>query len=273
MRLSVRGVLTVCAVGSLALPGFGQVSVSSLGTGSSARQPYTAQFKITSERTLANGTTITHESTELDAVDVEGRHLTVTTNPATGEMPERTVYHVFDPVARTNATWSVPGKVADVTNMAPPLQPGQRRESCVTTSTAAVSASAGRTDGISVVAGGIGGGSTAPTVQTRTANQESTRENLGTQEIQGVLAKGTRTTSTTPAGAVGNDAPLVRTSEIWVAQSPRIIVREMTDDPQSGKRTKELVELRQEGPDPASFQPPEGYEIRTSEVHLSSCEH
>jgi hypothetical protein len=283
MRLYLRGVLAVCVVGSLALPVFGQVSISTTASGHRASQPYTAEFKITSERTLANGTTITQESTERQVKDAEGRILTVTITPASEQRPEHSFYHVYDPVARTNSNWSTPGTRATVDQMPPLPPPGQRQTSCWTTSTDTASVANDRTDGISVASGGIGVGSgptitaatripTVGTARVGNANQETTREDLGTQTIQGVVAKGSRTTRTTPAGAIGNDAPLVRTSEIWQAHGLGLVVREVTDDPQSGKRSKELLELSQEAPDPASFQPPQDYAVTLHEIHEIPCQ-
>ena len=76
---------------------------------------------------------------------------------------------------------------------------------------------------------------------------------------------------TTPAGADGNDASLVRTIETWNARSIGLIVRTVSDDPRTGKRTKDLVELNQGEPEPAAFQPPEGYEIVIEDMHEVSC--
>ena len=277
MRVSVWSALAAFAVGSLATVGISQAPVSGIGSGHRGSQPYTAQFKITSERTLANGTTITRESTELVAVDPEGRRLNVTTTQGTGETPERAMYRLNDPVARTNANWSVPGKSVTVTKMPPLPEPGQARTGCWSSSTVVTNSVAGpddRTGGISIVAGGIGGGAGSASVgtQVRAANQETTREDLGTQTIQGLVTKGTRTTRTTPAGAIGNDAPIVRTTETWLAHSPTLVVREVTDDPVTGKLTKELVELSQSEPDPATFQPPEGYVVVTQELHAIPCQ-
>jgi hypothetical protein len=70
---------------------------------------------------------------------------------------------------------------------------------------------------------------------------------------------------------VGNDAPLVRTTEVWHAKSPALTVREVSDDPQTGRMTKELVELSQSEPDAALFQAPEGYEVVTQEMHEVPC--
>jgi hypothetical protein len=84
--------------------------------------------------------------------------------------------------------------------------------------------------------------------------------------ILGIEAHGTRYTTTTPAGEIGNDQPLVRTQEDWFAKGSGINVRNVTDDPQQGKHSMELVKLDQGEPDPALFQPPDGYEIVTEEM-------
>jgi hypothetical protein len=51
-----------------------------------------------------------------------------------------------------------------------------------------------------------------------------------------------------------------------------LTLREVDDDPQTGKRITELVKFSLGEPDPASFQPPEGYEISTQETHQVSCQ-
>jgi hypothetical protein len=93
------------------------------------------------------------------------------------------------------------------------------------------------------------------------------------QTFNGVQAKGTRITRTTPVGAIGNDQPLVRTTETWRAISLGIIVHEVTDNPQTGKRTKEMTKFSNREPYAGSFQPPEGYEIVTQEMHEIACGH
>jgi len=94
-------------------------------------------------------------------------------------------------------------------------------------------------------------------------------ENLGNDTILGVEARGRRVTTIIPAGAIGNDEPLIRTTETWTAVAPGLfglVVREATDDPQAGKTTKELESLAQDEPDASVFQPPAGYEIVNKEV-------
>ena len=87
----------------------------------------------------------------------------------------------------------------------------------------------------------------------------------------GVEATGTRTTWTTPAGEDGNDAPLVRTDEIWRSRELGLTVHSVVDDPRTGKVTRELVEVEQSEPDPAIFQPPADYEVKVQELHQVAC--
>jgi hypothetical protein len=61
----------------------------------------------------------------------------------------------------------------------------------------------------------------------------------------------------------------VSTTERWTALTVGLnglIVREIIDDPQMGKWTKELTSIDQSDPDPSVFQPPSNYEIVTEVV-------
>jgi len=42
------------------------------------------------------------------------------------------------------------------------------------------------------------------------------REDLGTQVVEGVVATGTRNTTTIPAGTIGNEQPILIVSEQWL---------------------------------------------------------
>jgi hypothetical protein len=208
-----------------------------------AKVPYTAEYKITQVQTLADGTTITHESTEVKALDSQGRRMTATT-ATSGDRAPTTHVMVYDPVARTQTFWHSPGKVAHVSQL--PAS-GEEHHCAVMIR-----------DDVVVTSG---------------PKSKTTSENLGTASIAGIEARGRRYTTTTPAGAAGNDAPLVSTSERWTALTvglDGLVVRDITDDPRRGKSTRELTSLTQGDPDPATFQPPEGYEIVTKES--SGCQ-
>jgi hypothetical protein len=52
------------------------------------------------------------------------------------------------------------------------------------------------------------------------------------------------------------------TSETWISPELKIIVRQITNDPRSGKVLTELTNIDRSDPDPALLQPPEGYIIK-----------
>jgi len=98
------------------------------------------------------------------------------------------------------------------------------------------------------------------------------REELGTDTIMGVEVRGYRTTVTTPVGRIGNDQPLVSTTETWTAASLGITVRQISEDPRMGKTTREMVNLDLSEPEPSVFQPPAGYEVLNEEMHEVPCQ-
>jgi hypothetical protein len=96
-------------------------------------------------------------------------------------------------------------------------------------------------------------------------------EDLGADTVMGVEVRGSRTTVTTPAGAEGNDQPLVHTDEVWMAPSLGLVLRSISDDPRFGKMQREVLTLDLNNPDPALFQPPAGYEVETQVMQPVAC--
>jgi hypothetical protein len=87
-------------------------------------------------------------------------------------------------------------------------------------------------------------------------------ESLGTRTIEGVSAEGTRTTSTIPAGAVGNLLPIEVTSERWFSNELQMAVLITRRDPRAGETVYRLTNIvRGEQPD-ALFAVPPDYEVR-----------
>ena len=215
------------------------------------RQPYTASYETTQVRTLADRTTVTRQSTVVVAVDAQGRRMTATTWAAQAGQAQKTHIVVFDPVAHTLLRWASPGKEVTVSAMpiraTGPCPPGAAAQS------------------ILIARPGSG---------TKPQSVKSTVEDLGIEKIQGVAARGKRTTTTIPAGAVGNSEPLVHTVELWTAVAPGLrsmVAREVIDDSQSGKTTRELVRLNETAPDPSVFRVPPLYRIVNREVRIDAC--
>jgi hypothetical protein len=86
-------------------------------------------------------------------------------------------------------------------------------------------------------------------------------EDLGTQTINGLAATGTRITRTIPAGAIGNQQPIVTTRETWISTALKVPVQIKTSDPRFGSSTLQLTNVVQAEPDPALFQVPSDYTV------------
>jgi hypothetical protein len=90
----------------------------------------------------------------------------------------------------------------------------------------------------------------------------ATKEDLGEQVIEGVTAKGTRTTTVIPAGAIGNELPITVTSEEWLSPDLKVLVMTKHADPRSGETTYRLTGITRGEPDPSLFDLPAGVTIK-----------
>ena len=88
-------------------------------------------------------------------------------------------------------------------------------------------------------------------------------EELGTQNIEGVDAEGTRTITTIPAGAIGNERPIEITYEKWYSGDLQLVVMSKHNDPRFGEQTYRLTNIIRSEPDPSLFTLPNGYKLIT----------
>jgi hypothetical protein len=86
-------------------------------------------------------------------------------------------------------------------------------------------------------------------------------ESLGTQNMEGVIARGTRTTWTIPTGEVGNDRPLRIVQERWYSPDLQMVVQSRYSDPRTGEQTFRLTNISRAEPPAYLFQVPPGYQI------------
>ena len=92
---------------------------------------------------------------------------------------------------------------------------------------------------------------------------ETRTEELGTQNIEGVDAEGTRTITTIPAGAIGNERAIEITYEKWYSKELQLVVMSKHNDPRYGEQTYRLTNINRSEPDPSLFTPPQGYRLVT----------
>jgi hypothetical protein len=93
------------------------------------------------------------------------------------------------------------------------------------------------------------------------AKYESKTEELGTRDIEGVTAEGTRRVTTIPAGAIGNDRPIETVYERWYSKELQMVVMSKTTDPRFGEQTYRLTNIVRTEPDPTLFNVPSGYRV------------
>jgi hypothetical protein len=99
----------------------------------------------------------------------------------------------------------------------------------------------------------------------KAALRERSSEDLGTKEIEGFTANGTRVTRTVPAGQAGNDKPLITISERWFSPDLKIELLTSTESPESGKHLHRLVNIHTGDPDPLLFQVPPDFTIKETQ--------
>jgi hypothetical protein len=89
-------------------------------------------------------------------------------------------------------------------------------------------------------------------------------EDLGEQVLEGLLVRGTRSTETIPAGALGNERPIEIVTEHWYSPDIEAVVWQRHVDPRFGQTEYRLVNVVRGEPSPDLFTVPQGYEIVTS---------
>jgi len=77
--------------------------------------------------------------------------------------------------------------------------------------------------------------------------------------IEGVRAEGTRTTTTLPAGAIGNVRPIQIVTERWYSPELHVVVFSRRADPRFGETIYRLTNITRMEPDASLFQVPADY--------------
>src|SRR5262249_28378562 len=83
-------------------------------------------------------------------------------------------------------------------------------------------------------------------------------ESLGKQNMEGVIAEGTRNTQTIETGEIGNDRPIQTVNEQWYSEELGMVVMTKRSDPRTGDETFRVTNIHRGDPAPYLFQPPAG---------------
>jgi hypothetical protein len=233
--------------------------------------PYSAQRVTERVQVAADGTRFTaNNQQETIYRDSQGRTRTerpVMMGPMMGTNPQPDVpllVEINDPVDNVGYTLDTQNKVAH--RYALEAQPGRAM-----TAVAGSGGGGGITAAISTVPPPPGvpapsaiATSPVPRAAAPGAIQprpEMQREDLGTQMIEGVMAKGQRLVQTWPAGSQGNDRPFQTTTESWMSTDLKMSILNRNVDPRSGENTIKLINISLSEPPSTLFAPPPDYTV------------
>lgn len=86
-------------------------------------------------------------------------------------------------------------------------------------------------------------------------------EQLGRQVMEGVEVDGARSTTTIPAGQIGNAQPILIVSEQWTSPELKVLVMSRQSDPRFGETTYRLTNISRAEPAAHLFEVPPDYRV------------
>jgi hypothetical protein len=102
---------------------------------------------------------------------------------------------------------------------------------------------------------------TATVVQRGALATRESSEDLGTMQIEGFTVSGTRYIHTMAAGTMGNDKPITISSERWFSPDLKMDLVNTSENPESGKHVRKLVNIHTGDPDPLLLQVPAEFSV------------
>lgn len=239
-------------------PGFGMKVLGYEGAFAGRKvvtgEPFSATAVTERVQVLADGNRIDQTSTAKEYRDSEGRtrreHILAPLGAWGAAKGLPPLIAINDPVAAVGYVLDSTNKVAFKHPLRNPDQVKIARHGMLSMAGAAEGTGSGPvTMGFATIMGGASVG-------------DRKTEDLGTQVIQGVSAQGTRTTTTIPAGAIGNQRAMVIVEEKWVAPNLQITLMSKHSDPRFGEIDYRVTNLDCSEPDPALFQVPPDYTVK-----------
>jgi hypothetical protein len=108
-----------------------------------------------------------------------------------------------------------------------------------------------------------------PPIEFHIANRskaDSKTEKLDARTFDGVMAEGTRTTTTIAPGEIGNEQPIQIVDERWYSPELQVVVMTRHSDPRSGETTYRLTNITRAEPAATLFQVPSDYTLKEPSV-------
>ena len=239
--------------------------------------PYSAEAVNESIQTLADGNRIVQRTSAMQYRDSDGRERREETS-AMGAI------FITDPVAAVRYTLHPDSRSAEKGPMVVNFKSNGPGDTFFYANTGAVTGVPGGRGGPSPEAGvlverteaGLGRGVTIRLKPPGDALQEFTiategrlavgssnakTEQLGNMFIEGVQAQGTRTTTTIPAGDIGNERAIDIVDERWYSPDLQMTVMTKHSDPRMGETSYRLSKINRSSPPPYLFEVPSDYTV------------
>ena len=234
--------------------------------------PYSLEATIETAQTLADGNRIVHRQTVQLYRDTKGRTRREETLAAIGPWAASdtppTMITIQDPASGVGYFLDPQLKVA---NKLPSLPSGKNvMFSKVVGSGPVTSVSSGSPGDAGFISSSeegpqvLMGFHAEPGGQVRVGPEEKAdekSESLGRENIAGIAADGTRTTTTIPANAIGNERAIDIVRERWYSPDLQIVLRSKQEDPRFGETTYEVTKLNRTEPSSSLFEVPSDYKI------------
>jgi hypothetical protein len=206
-------------------------------------KPYSATVVTQTKMSYVDGTNVTRSNTQVEYRDADGRERMENEIPdGHGSTIKRIV--IRDPVA--GVTYNLNSATKTAFSISAGFQPAEAWEP---------------------VAGGRGGVAATSKAGDEAAGAKRDAnhivEDLGFANINGVSARGTRSTTIVAAGSIGNDREFRSVEERWFSPELNMMVKTTSTDPRFGTTTRELTNINRANPDPSLFKPPADYTVTT----------
>jgi hypothetical protein len=223
--------------------------------------PYQAEIETQTVQHLADGNVIQNTHTSKVARDSQGRTWTEETmdkiGPWSSGTGPRTIIFISDPVSGTSYVLHPDSKTAEKMSLRRfPGGPERGRRTMIVQ----------KDDGPGGPVG-ISAAITGPDGPVRIEKlgpgepADEQKEDLGTQQINGVAAQGKRLTRTIPANTIGNQLPIVSVTETWYSPELQMVVESKHSDPRFGDTTLNIKNIQKGEPPADLFQVPSDYTV------------
>ena len=243
--------------------GRGRVIAGAVETKTTVGRPYSAEAVTEMTQVLGDGNRIQNRASNRVYRDGEGR----TRREVLDEDGTMVSISISDPVAHANYTLDPKAKVAFKAggNIVYPLRTptaGGMMVSNGAAGQATASATIAERQAVERQTA-AGGGGRATLMRTPAPDDPNvTKEDLGIQNIEGVSASGTRTTTVIPAGEIGNTQEIRVVSERWFSDELQVLVMTRHSDPRNGETVYRLTNILRAEPDQTLFTVPPDYTVQ-----------